>query len=273
MHKINVSGVDVPLFSNIINFGLYDYERLSSSINSLSSNNIERDKIPLLCNDNNYINFLKAITQKSYDQILMALNDFYNDSEFNNIFIDKLNLLDTLSHPGDLRFHGITLYVLVRILAPKIIIETGVASGKSSAFILLAMHHNNMGKLYSIDLPNNVSNKLDDGACTSTEKLSTGWLVPDYLRSRWCLNIGDSTIILPTLLNKIQNKVDIFIHDSLHTYEHVKFEFNTVLKHSSDSLLICDNIDTGAGLAFSDVLNELKRYGAAYRDFASMISK
>lgn len=42
--------------------------------------------------------------------------------------------------------------MLVRILRPTVVIETGVANGISSAFILKALDKNNEGMLYSIDL-------------------------------------------------------------------------------------------------------------------------
>ena len=44
-------------------------------------------------------------------------------------------------------------YVLVRILKPDIVIETGVGAGVSSWTILHALEENNAGKLISIDLP------------------------------------------------------------------------------------------------------------------------
>jgi hypothetical protein len=49
---------------------------------------------------------------------------------------------------------GPLLYVLIRALKPKIVLETGVASGVSTLFMLQALNHNTHGTLYSIDLPN-----------------------------------------------------------------------------------------------------------------------
>ena len=65
-------------------------------------------------------------------------------------FSEKLNKLDNSKgeRHDDLRFHAITLYLVVRHIKPNLFIETGVASGKSSALILLALHHNKKGKLY-----------------------------------------------------------------------------------------------------------------------------
>jgi predicted O-methyltransferase YrrM len=47
---------------------------------------------------------------------------------------------------------GTALYVLVRIFKPEVVVETGVANGVSSSFILKALDQNSRGKLYSIDL-------------------------------------------------------------------------------------------------------------------------
>jgi len=48
---------------------------------------------------------------------------------------------------------SIRLYGLVREFNPSILVETGVCNGVSSAVILAAIHKNNKGLLYSIDLP------------------------------------------------------------------------------------------------------------------------
>lgn len=109
-----------------------------------------------------------------------------------------------------------SLYLLIRLTRPDIVVETGVSSGASSAYILCAMHDNNKGRLYSIDLP---PDNLPAGK-------SSGWLVPHRLKSRWSLHIGDSKELLEPLFNAI-GKIDCFIYDSLHTYEHMMFEFRT----------------------------------------------
>lgn len=46
-----------------------------------------------------------------------------------------------------------TLYTIIRIRKPDIVVETGVAQGVSSTFILQALEDNGRGQLYSIDLP------------------------------------------------------------------------------------------------------------------------
>ena len=150
-------------------------------------------------------------------------------------------------------------------------IETGVAQGKSSSMVLLAMHHNKKGCLISIDLPNPEGHQLADGAYTSTGEKDVGWLVPNYLRERWNLKLGDAKDFLPDVLSGMKQAPDIFFHDSLHTYDHTKFEFETVLKHMSSGAILCDNIDMGSGQAFHDILDNKNKAAHAYRDFAGVL--
>ena len=115
------------------------------------------------------------------------------------------------------------IYLCTRLLKPNLIIETGVAKGASTQAFLLALHNNKKGKLYSIELP--VEGFCSDGQIHRNE--TTAEFVDDYLKDRWELILGDSKIELPSLLNQVGN-IDIFMHDSLHTYEHMKYEFDAV---------------------------------------------
>lgn len=110
------------------------------------------------------------------------------------------------------------LYVLARALQPSVIVETGVASGVSSAHWLRALALNGKGTLYSVDLPN-----IGDGVALPEGK-GPGWIVPDDLRGRWDLRLGDSRELLPKLLDEV-GTVDIFFHDSDHAKDAMMFEF------------------------------------------------
>ena len=132
------------------------------------------------------------------------------------------------------------LYTICRAIKPEIIIETGVASGLSSTVFLLALEKNQNGHLYSIDLPPSEKLNLTIGQHTTIPKNKTvGWIVPDSLKKRWTLELGDSRKILPEILNKLK-KCDLFLHDSNHTYEHMTWEYETVLPFLKTMLLSDD---------------------------------
>lgn len=141
---------------------------------------------------------------------------------------------------------GEWLYVLVRVLQPKTVVETGVAAGISSACILAALEANGVGELTSIDLPNNEASYMPSLGKRPIAMLARGerpgFLVPDELRSRWRLQIGDTRDLLVPLLRKL-GKIDVFFHDSEHTYDAMMFEFENAWKHlSSDGLILTDNV-------------------------------
>jgi hypothetical protein len=271
---IKLGSVDMPLFENIMNYSFNSFEYVSTLIDKLDSKNREWGKVPILINDYFYINFLKSLCGKSEYCIIKYLNDFYSDNQFKLKFKDNIIELEEqyADIAGDMRFNSLSLYVIVRAYKPELMIETGVASGKSSALILLAMKHNGKGRLVSIDKPNVDGEILLDGAKTTTKERQCGWMVPSYLRSRWQLIIGDSLIELPLLLGKTDSKIDIFFHDSLHTYEHVKNELSSIWPHmnNKDGLILVDDIDTGAGIAFNNFLSKKNIYGLAYRELGGV---
>jgi hypothetical protein len=111
----------------------------------------------------------------------------------------------------------VTMYVLVRLYKPRVMVETGVFYGAMSAMILEAMAVNGTGKLYSIDLP-----FPDDGLPLDQR----GGLVPEERRGNWEFILGDSREKLPPLLKRLQS-IDAFNHDSLHTTSHMRWEYET----------------------------------------------
>jgi len=146
--------------------------------------------------------------------------------------------------------HVIVCYALVRLLRPELVVETGVAEGSSSRYLLRAMQRNDCGVLHSIDLPNG---DFDDGKFRQRNPLvggDVGWKVPSNLRDRWNLHLGDARELLPNLLARL-GKVDMFIHDSLHSYDHMLFEYSTAWPHLREGgILLSDDIDWNT--AFSE---------------------
>lgn len=104
-----------------------------------------------------------------------------------------------------------------RHLRPAVVVETGVAHGLTSRIVLEALERNGSGRLYSIDLP------ATDPALHG----EIGVAVPARRRSRWSYLAGTSRAVLPRLLAQ-ENRVDMFIHDSLHTARNIRFELEAV---------------------------------------------
>jgi hypothetical protein len=143
-----------------------------------------------------------------------------------------------LSHNGDYAL-GRLCYMVCRLLQPKIVIETGTAYGVTTSFLLSALHENGQGKLISIDLPP-IGNDADR---------FIGYLIPDYLRSSWQLVRGTSKQHLTPILHEIGH-VDLFVHDSAHTYRTMTYEFDTAFSSMSrPGILISD--DVGGNSAFA----------------------
>ena len=146
------------------------------------------------------------------------------------------------------------LYALVRLLRPKFVVETGVSSGVSSAHFLLALRDNRHGHLHSIDLP--TRQKAADLAATESPVSlppgrETGWAVPTALRKRWDLHLGPSQDLLPEVARSAR-PIGLFLHDSLHTPEHLTFELETVRPFLvPGSVVLADNTNW-TGTAFDE---------------------
>ena len=67
-------------------------------------------------------------------------------------------------------------------------------------------------------------------------------LTADYLRGLHELHLGDSRELLPRLLARYP-RIDLFFHDSLHTFEHMSFAYHTAWPHLTDGgILASDDI-------------------------------
>ncbi len=137
------------------------------------------------------------------------------------------NKLQTISYPSKAKPYPIEytldntssffLYTLCKLLKPDKVVETGVAYGLSSMYILQALYENKKGMLYSIDFAFR--------PWQSQEMI--GAAIPDNLRKNWKLIFGPSSKDLGKLLSSI-NPIDVFFHDSLHTFKNMISEFETV---------------------------------------------
>ncbi len=135
--------------------------------------------------------------------------------------------------PGFVR----AIWCLVRRLRPANVVETGVAHGVTSRFILEALDKNGEGRLWSIDRP----------PIEREWRKEIGVAVDPRLRDRWFYIGGSSRRRLPALLSQLRG-IDLFVHDSLHSERNVRFELDrawAVLRPGGAAVV--DDIDVNRG--------------------------
>jgi hypothetical protein len=129
------------------------------------------------------------------------------------------------------------IWCLTRHLVPENVVETGVGHGVTSRIILEALERNELGHLWSIDLP----------ALEKVWQEQVGIAVGDRQRDRWSLIKGSSRLHLPKLLSQI-GQVDLFIHDSLHSERNVRFELDRAWAAlRPGGALVVDDVDANRG--------------------------
>jgi len=186
--------------------------------------------------------FLCQITGVSAREIRSFLNEPIETPEFAAHLREceeKFRSLNMLS--ADLYGKKVlNQYAVIRAMKPKCVVETGIASGVSSAYLLLAMRKNGHGQVHSIGLP--------DASFLPAGK-EMGWIVPQWLRNSWKIHEGDSRALLPKLF-KEAGEVGVFIHDSLHTYEHMMWEFEAAYPYlTPHGVLIADDVMCNSAFA------------------------
>jgi Methyltransferase domain len=129
------------------------------------------------------------------------------------------------------------IYCLIRHLKPANIVETGVAHGVTSRFILEALERNGSGHLWSIDLP----------PIESVWQGQVGLAVPQRHASKWTYIRGASRLRLPNLLSKL-GQIDLFVHDSLHSERNVRFELDRAWASlKPGGAIVVDDVDANWG--------------------------
>lgn len=151
------------------------------------------------------------------------------------------DIVEVVSNQTGMTRYPIAWYCLVRKYAPSVIVETGTSMGWSSFMILTAIKNNKVGHLYSFDLDLSESVKKEGGV---------GYLVEDDLKKNWTLKIEDTKIGLEPLLKKL-GVIDMFIHDSEHTYEAMKFEYNLAWNYLRKGGILCSD-DINHSKAFDE---------------------
>lgn len=130
-----------------------------------------------------------------------------------------------------------SIWCLIRHLKPQKVVETGVAHGVTSRCVLEALKRNGEGHLWSIDLP-------------PTEEFwrkQVGAAVGDGFANEWTYIAGSSRRRLPELLAQF-GKIDLFIHDSLHSERNVCFELDRAWTAMGPyGAMVVDDVDASWG--------------------------
>jgi hypothetical protein len=126
---------------------------------------------------------------------------------------------------------------LIRHRSLRRIVETGVAHGVTSRIMLEALEQNGAGHLWSIDLP----------PLEREWRQQVGMAVSRRLVPRWSYIEGTSRLHLPALLAHIR-RLDLFVHDSLHTERNTRFELEQAWPAlNAGGALVVDDIDANNG--------------------------
>jgi predicted O-methyltransferase YrrM len=149
------------------------------------------------------------------------------------------------------------LYLLVRLTRPRQVVETGVANGMSTVVLLHALAKNGIGRLRSLDVTD-----------------AAGGLLSDDERAGWELGVVHPTDRsgLDRALAGV-DAVDLFLHDSKHSYEWQRLEYSTAARlMPHGGLLVSDDVDASyawiefteqRGLASNVLFDGRKFVGAA----------
>jgi hypothetical protein len=114
-------------------------------------------------------------------------------------------------------------YAVVRHTKPQFVVETGTADGLGTAVLARGLQRNGGGAVLTVDV-----------------LAGAGHLLDHDLRQSVRLERVDEQKPLETLLT--DERVDLFLHDSLHTPEHERWELTCALRHAGDRIvLMSDN--------------------------------
>ncbi len=146
------------------------------------------------------------------------------------------------------------IWCLIRRLNATKIVETGVAHGVTSRFILEALGPSS-GHLWSIDLPPPVSASIDN---------QIGVAVTNGPTNKWIFIEGSSRRRLPSLLKRIA-PIDLFIHDSEHSEYNMQFEMSMAWPAlRPGGALVVDDVDNNSSFHdFSVTVRATKIIGEA----------
>ena len=176
--------------------------------------------------------WVSAVSATPVDEVREYVEELYADEELRSHIehateaSDRRRLADHEVRYG--RRAG--WYAAVRAIKPRLVVETGTDKGLGSCVFAAALLRNGRGRLITVDV-NPESGYLIDGRYAT---------VVDRV-------IGDSI----TFLHGLNEPVDLFLHDSWHTFQHEMAELSAV-RLATGAVAFSDNAHASdALLAFS----------------------
>ena len=185
------------------------------------------------------ISFISKVTGHPLDEASAAVERITDHSKTITKHCEKINRTGRYYYA---QFPApIELFALVVLSRPHNAIESGVSSGVSSTFMLLGMEENKFGTLHSMDFPVSRVKARGGESWALPQGMTSGWAVPDEIRSNWDLRLGKSEDLLGSLLEEI-GTLDFYCHDSPVDDKHFEFEMDTIKNYLvPGSLVIADN--------------------------------
>lgn len=192
---------------------------------SRETTNFTFDLSPL--NDLYLVSFIANITNQNFQTVLNYFNELENDQSLMSHIVDQTVkskwsvISDKKARFG--RRKG--WYALIRILKPKVIIETGVDKGLGACVISAALMKNKKegfdGYYYGTDI-----------------NPKAGYLLSNEYKNLGEILYGDSI----ESLKQFNQEIDIFINDSDHSFEYEADEYEVIKdKLSNNGIILGDN--------------------------------
>jgi hypothetical protein len=176
---------------------------------------------------------LARVLGRDAQEVQAAIVEAKADPEFGERLTTRLRFAFRYKHIVRLNGQQLATWAVVRLMKPKLMVETGVLDGLGSLVALRAFELNRAeghdGTLLSFD-----------GAA------GTGWLVPDNLKTGWRF-IQELTT--DALCRELEGRhVDVFIHDTEQSAEHQRWEFGVAVRHAADQIVLLAASDWGPAL-------------------------
>ena len=174
--------------------------------------------------------FISAVTGAEIGQVRAWMRELEDDSDLANHLTRRLSSNPRrricATEPHWARRSG--WYAIVRAAQPDLVVETGTHLGLGSCVIAAALLRNGHGRLTTID--------IDPEA---------GYLIGEPWASVIDRRTGNSTELLGSLKD-----IDVFLHDSLHTYDYETRELTAVEPNlHADAIVLSDNAHESSALS------------------------